>query len=138
MNWSGVSFTPSGGQTLAITGVTEIEIENKGNLVKFSGDGDRYYTTVVNDVMDPTITIHTADLMVLRTIATGTLGTFVATLNDARNGTGTGSITFSLTNAVVASTHVHGTHRQFGQGKLVISSFSTDGVTNPLSTSIGI
>ena len=136
MNWSGVSFTPLGGQALVISGVTAIEIETNGNLLKFSGDGDRFFTTVVNDVMDPSITVHTADLASIRAYPPGTIGTFTATLNDARNGSGSGAITYTLTNAVVASGNVRGSHRQFGQGTLVLSSFSADGLTNPLSTTI--
>ncbi len=136
MNWSGVSFTPQGGQPLPISGVTVIEIETNGNLLKFSGDGDKFFTTVVTDVMDPTITVHAADVAAIRANPPGTVGTFTATLNDARNGTGTGAITYTLTNAVVASANVRGSHRQFGQGILVLSSFSSDGLTNPLSITI--
>lgn len=135
MNWTGVTFTPLNGTPVPITGVTSIQINSGGNLVKFSGDGDRFSTTVVNDFNDPTITISSADLGAVRAFPVGTVGTFVATHNDARNGVGSGAITYTLTNAVVASNPVQGTHRQFGQGSLVLTAFSTDGVTNPLSTS---
>ena len=136
MNWSSVTFTPQTGQPLPITGVSTVEIETHGNLQKFSGDGDKFFTTVVSDVMDPTVTIHTADLGVIRALPLGTVGTLSATLNDARNGSGSGAITYTLTNAVVASGAVRGSHRQFGQGTLIFSSFSSDGITNPLSTTI--
>src|SRR5207253_794461 len=99
MNWSGVSFTPNGGTATTITGVTSIAIDPGGNLVKFSGDGDRYNTMVVNDHNDPVITIQAADLAAIRANPPGTIGTFTATLQDARNGTGTGAITFTLANA---------------------------------------
>ena len=66
----------------------------------------------------------------------GTAGTFTATHNDARNGTGTGAVTYTLTNAVVASNPLQGSHRQFGQGVLTLTAYSPDGVTNPLSLSI--
>jgi hypothetical protein len=105
-------------------------------LTKFSGDGDRYSTTVVNDFNDPTVTVHSADLAAVRAFPVGTVGTFSATHNDARNGAGTGAITYTLTNAVVASNPIHGSHRQFGQGTLTLSAMSPDGVTNPLSTSL--
>ncbi len=136
MNWSGVTFTPQGGQPLSITGVTAIEIDTNGQLLKFSGDGDKFYTTVVTDVMDPTVTIHTADLAAIRATPLGSLGSLSATFNDARNGNGTGAITYTLSNAVVASGAVRGTHRQFGHGTIVFSSYSSDGITNPLSTTI--
>jgi hypothetical protein len=60
----------------------------------------------------------------------------VATHNDANNGAGTGAITYTLTNAVIASNPIHGAHRQFGLGTLTITAFSTDGATNPLAISM--
>jgi hypothetical protein len=104
--------------------------------MRFSGDGDRYSTTVVNDYNEPVITVHAADLAAVRANPVGTVGTFTATHNDAKNGTGSGAITYTLTNAVIASNPVQGTHRQFGQGTLTVTAYSTDGITNPLSTSI--
>jgi hypothetical protein len=136
MNWSGVTFTPLSGTGTTITGVTSIQIDSGGSLLKFSGDGDRYSTTVVNDFNDPTITINSADLAAVRAFPVGTVGTLTATHNDARNGVGTGAITYTLNNAVVASNPIHGSHRQFGQGSLTLTSYSIDGVTNPLSTTM--
>lgn len=136
MNWTGVSFTPLNGSPTPLSGVTSIQIDSGGTLLKFSGDGDRYSTTVVNDFNDPTITIQTADLAAVRSFPVGTVGTFTATHNDAKNGAATGAMTYILNNAVVVSNPVHGTHRQFGQGVLTLTAFSIDGVTNPLSTSV--
>ncbi len=136
MNWSGVAFTPSGGTATPITGVTAVTIDTGGTLQKFSGDGDRYNTTVVNDHNDPVVTVRAADLAAVRANPVGSIGTFSATHNDARNGTGTGAITYTLANAVVASNPVQGSHRQFGHGTLTITAYSSDGITNPLSTTI--
>lgn len=136
INWSGVTFTPVGGQPTAIGGVTSVAIESGGSLAKFAGDGDRYVTTMVNDFNEPTVTIQAADLASLRANPVGTVGTLTATHNDARNGTGPGAITYTMSNAVVASCQVKGAHRQFGQGSITFAAFSTDGVTNPLATSI--
>ena len=136
MNWTGVTFTPTNGSVASITGVTTMQIDSGGNLLKFSGDGDRYNTTVVNAFNEPTITVHTADVVAVSAFPVGSVGTFAATHNDARNGSGTGAVTYTLTNAVVASNPVHGTHRQFGQGVLTLTAYSPDGVTNPLSISI--
>ena len=135
LNWTGVSFTPVSGSTTVITGVTSVSIDSGGSLLKFAGDGDRFNTTVVNDFNDPTITVQAADLAAIRANPVGIVGTFTATHNDAKNGTGSGSVTYTLTNAVIAQNSVKGTHRQFGQGTLTLTSFSSDGVTNPLSAS---
>ena len=136
LNWTGVTFTPVGGSPTVLTGVTSVAIDSGGSLLKFAGDGDRYNTTVVNDFNDPTITVQAADLAAIRANPVGTVGTFTATHNDAKNGTGSGSITYTLSNAVVAQTNVKGSHRQFGQGTLLLSAFSSDGVTNPLAVSV--
>ena len=132
MNWTGVTFTPQGGTTTAITGVTSVKIDSGGSLMKFSGDGDRYSTTVVNDFNDPPITVPSADLAAVMAFP---VGTFTATHNDAKNGTGTGAITYTLSNAVVANHPVQGSHRQFGFGDITFTAFALDGVTNPLSVS---
>lgn len=136
MNWSGVNFTPTGGAPTVISGVTSVTIESGGNLAKFSGDGDRYPTLVVNDFNEPTVTVQSADLAALRSNPVGTVGTLTATHNDARSGVGSGAITYTLANAVVASVQVGGAHRHFGQGTATFVAFSADGLTNPLSTSI--
>ena len=115
--------------------MTSLSIDSGGSLLKFSGDGDRYNTTVVNDFNEPTITVQAADLAAIRAYPVGTVGTFNATHNDAKNGTGSGSITYTVANAVIASNSIKGSHRQFGQGTLTITSYSSDGVTNPLSAS---
>jgi hypothetical protein len=138
MNWSKVSFTPINGTATTITGVTSVTIDSGGSLAKFSGDGDRYVTTMVNDFNEPIVTIHSADLSSLQANPIGTVGTFTATHNDANNGMGTGAVTYTVANAVVAACQVQGAHRQFGQGSLTLGAFSGDGVTTPVSTSIAL
>ena len=138
MNWTGVAFTPLNGTAMTITGVTSVTIDTGGSLAKFSGDGDRYATTVINDFNEPVVTIHSADLSALRANPVGTVGTLTATHNDAKNGIGTGAVTYTLANAVVAACQVQGAHRQFGQGSVTFHAFSTDGITNPISTSIAL
>ena len=136
MNWTAVTFTPIGGSATPITGVTSVSIDSGGSLARFSGDGDRYVTTMVNDFNEPTVVIQAGDLAALRANPVGTAGTLTATHNDARNGVGSGAVTYTMANAVVAACHVHGAHRQFGQGSITFAAFSGDGVTNPLATSI--
>ena len=135
MNWTNVTYTPVSGTATTITGVNSVMIDSGGSLAKYAGDGDRYSTTVVNDYNDPSVTVHAADLAAIRAYPVGTVGTFTSTHNDARNGASTGAVTYTLNNAVIAANSIHGAHRQFGQGMLTLSAFSSDGVTNPLSTS---
>jgi hypothetical protein len=136
MNWSGVTFTPLNGSATTITGVTSVTFDSGGSVARFAGDGDRFVTTMVNDFNDPVVTIHAADLGALHANPVGTVGTFTATHNDAKNGVATGAVTYTVANAVIAACQIHGAHRQFGQGSLTIGAFSGDGVTNPISTSV--
>lgn len=132
MNWTAVGFTPSGGSLTTFSGVTSVSIKEGGTLKKFAGDTDKYPTTVVNDMNDPTISITVADIAALSALATGTVGTVTATSKDAKGATG-GDILYTLSNAVVESFDVGGQHTAFGQGTLTFSSYSSDGVTSPLS-----
>jgi hypothetical protein len=137
LNWTGVTFTPTGQDPISITGVTSLTLQNHGGgLLKFSGDGDRYMTTVVPDVVEPEITLQSADMIALRSLPVGIAGTLSATHNDARNGTGQGAITYTMANAVVASNTVLGEHRKFGRGTVTFAAFSGDGQTHPITSSV--
>ena len=53
MNVTSCTFTPTSGSSTTYTGVTSVATDHGGSLIKFSGDGDRYPTTTVNDFNDP-------------------------------------------------------------------------------------
>jgi hypothetical protein len=136
MNWTGVGFTPTGGSATSYTGVKSVKIDSGGSLAKFAGDGDRYNTTSVNDFNEPTVEVEAADIVALEANPVGIVGTLTATWNDAKNGTGAGAITFTFSNAQVASINVSGKHRDFGMGSVKFELFAPDGVTNPISSSV--
>jgi hypothetical protein len=135
MNWTGVGFTPTGGSLLVITGVTAVMVDNGGNLVDFSGDGDRFITTVVNDMTDPTISVTAADINGLNQLTPGLRGVFTATFNDAKNrlAVGGGALTYTAANAVVGGNSGGGQHRQFGSSTVTIKTESADGQTSSIS-----
>lgn len=135
VNWPSVAFTPAGGSLGLITGVQDCEIAPGGNLIKHSGDGDRYPTTVINDFNDPTITVTHRDLNAQHLLLPGVRGVLVCTHADAKNGVvvGGGGYTATLTNAVISDNPSGGRHRQFGEARTMFSAESTDGTTNPLA-----
>jgi hypothetical protein len=135
MNWAPVGFTPTLGTLSTATGVTQVAISIGGSLVKFSGDGDRFPTTVVNDFNDPSMQITSADLNWLLSIPPGTRGVAVATHKDAKLATG-GGMVYTLSNAICESPQAGGQHRQIGSGSITFFAESTDGTTNPLSYSL--
>ena len=138
MNWTTVTFTPSGGSLFTYTGVKSVKIDDGGSLLKFAGDGDRFNTLVINDFNEPTAEVSLADLATLNTNRVGTIGVFAATHNDAVNKAVSGSyaITYSLANAVIANQDRGGEHRQIGMGTVKFEHQSTDGSTWPITFTV--
>lgn len=139
VNWDPVTWTPAGGSILTFNGITGIDIDPNGNLLKFSGDGDRYPTTVINDFIDNMVTITLANLVQARTVGPGSRGAWAGTHLDAKGqgaGTTAGNMLYAMANSVVQNNPTGGQHRQYGQARILICAESTDGVTNPLATTV--
>lgn len=135
-DWASVVWTPSTGLPVTITGVTNVSIALNGGLVKFSGDGDNFMTTVVADVSDPTITVTAADIIALNAISVGVrTGSFACTHKDAKAALG-GAITYTMSNARWMDVNSGGAHRQIGSGTVVVCGESSDGSTSPLAISL--
>jgi hypothetical protein len=136
MNWTSTSFvqTAPSASTIAITGVTDVEYARNAGVLKHSGDGDHFVTTLINDFEDPALTITHRDLTASYGIVVGARGTISSVHNDARYGVTTagGGYTVALV-GMVTDNPGGGSHRQFGQGRLAFAGESTDGVTNPMT-----
>lgn len=132
MNWTGVGFTPGSGSASTATGVTQVAVKSGANLLKFSGDGDRGPSTVVNDYNEPSMQVTTADQAWLMSLVPGTQGSATATHNDAKGATG-GGIVYVLSPCVVESPDGGGQHRQIGSGMVNFVGVFPDGVTSPLA-----
>jgi len=132
MNWTTTTYN-----SVTITGVSSIGFDFGGSTAKFAGDGDKFNTTIVNDFNEPKATLTTADIAAAIGFTPGLRSTFVSTLNDAKNGVtaSSGGRTFTLANAIVASNSATGAHRQFASASITFEAESTDGTTNPLTTS---
>lgn len=132
MNWSSVAFTPSGGSALTATGVTQCSVKAGANLMKFSGDGDRGPSLVVNDYNEPSVEVTTADQAWLMALVPGTVGALTLTHDDAKLAA-QGAMVYTLSPCVVESPSGGGQHRQIGTGSVTFTGVFSDGVTNPLS-----
>ena len=135
MNWTGVGFTPTGGELIPITGVTSVKFDDGSSMASFAGDGDRYNSMTVNDFNEPKCTCETGDPGCLILLPSGTTGVFTATLNDAKNKAATGAITYTF-QAIVSGNSVMGKHRAYGMGTLEMQGNAVNGQTNPLATSV--
>jgi hypothetical protein len=132
MNWTAVGFTPSGGSLGTATGVTSVKIDYGGNILKFSGDGDRGPSLVVNDFNEPSVEVSSADVAWALTNVPGTVGSLTATHNDAKLASG-GAIVYTLNPCIVESPNSDGEHRQIGKAMVKFMGYFSDGQTNPLS-----
>jgi len=127
MNWTSVSYNNT-----TATGVTNVSIAFNSNTVGFSGDNDRYMTTYVNDMNDPTVTVTTADAAWANAIGPGLRATFTATHRDAK-GAANSSIVYTLANAISHAPDVAGAHRAYGSSTIIFKAESSDGATSPLT-----
>ena len=135
MNWTPVIFTPVSSGALTATGVTQASIDHGKSVQKFSGDGDHFTTTLVEDFREPTISVTSADQAWIDSCALAGKGSIAATHRDAKGATG-GDITYTLSNAVASSASDSGSHRAFGSGQITFTGESVDGVTSPLLVSL--
>jgi hypothetical protein len=132
INWTGVSFTPTGGSATGITRVTAGMFGQGGHLIKFKGDTDLYPTIIAAPTIEPHASFTTADVGTMMGFAPGTGGSLAATLNDAKAVTG-GAVVFALANAVFENASATGHHAQFATVTGTWQAYSSDGVTNPLA-----
>lgn len=132
MNWAAVGFTPTGGTLVSITKVQDCNFDPGGSLKDYSGDTDRFPTTIVNDMNKPKATVQSGDVATIQALTPGTIGTFTATWKDAKLATG-GDIIYILINAVLENTGGGGKHSDYGTATATFRAFSSDGTTNPLS-----
>jgi hypothetical protein len=132
INWTGVSFTPTGGSATSITRVTAGMFGQGGHLIKFKGDTDQYPTIIAAPTQEPHASFTTADVGTMMGFSPGTGGALLATLNDAKAVTG-GAVVFALANAVFENASATGQHAQFATVTGTWQAYSSDGVTNPLS-----
>ena len=135
MNWEPVIFTPVSSGALTATGVTQASIDHGKSVQKFSGDGDHFTTTLVEDFREPTISVTSADLAWIDACAVAVRGTIAATLRDA-NGASLGNITYTLSNAIASSASDSASYRAFGSGQITFTGESVDGITSPLMISL--
>lgn len=132
INWTAVSFFPTGLSSVPITRVTAGMFGQGGHLIKFKGDTDLYPTIIASPTTEPNASITTADVGTMMGFAPGTGGALSATLNDAKSVAG-GAVVFALANAVFENASATGQHAQFATITGTWQAYSSDGTTNPLS-----
>ena len=102
MNWLNGQFTPSGGSSVALVGVTKVDIAPRVDIVTFKADIAQFDQAVATPTKHRIITVDLADAHAVLAIIQGNVGMFSIELLDATNGAtpGGGGMTIALTNCV--------------------------------------
>lgn len=135
INWTAVSFTPSGGSLTAIDKVTSVRVNHDVNIETFKGDLAKFVQAVAATNQMREITVTTGNAKTVETIVQGAVGSFTATLADAYNGTtaGGGAQVLALTNCIVSRKDVSGDHSRFASATITFMGYAADGETDPLT-----
>ena len=136
VNWSPVTFTPSGGTLLTLIEIMGVDVTRGGKIINFFGDARRFARGKKMVENERGAKVHTGNIGQVAGIEEGTVGTLVATLQDMNNGTGTGAITFTLLNAVLKSNPFNGKNNAFAEGTLEFESYADSSDTDPLSFAV--
>lgn len=136
-NWKSVTISHGvGPTTITLTEITNVEILNNDQYETFKGDGNIFNTVMVlaNGVRGIRITGGDIGTQCV-TIPRNTPCTVVCVLHDAVNGSGSGALTFTLSNAMKQGASPGGPQNKILTDVVEFMAYSSDGTTDPLSIS---
>lgn len=133
MNWEPVTVTPDGGTLVTLKEIVDIELDAQSQQEVFYGDARKHPRLICNTAKKRSLSINGGNVAQLMAIPDDTPCTIVATLRDAKNGTGTGAITVTLVNACREKLSTKGPNNKFGMSSLTFNAFANAGDTDPLS-----
>ena len=127
-----VTFTPSGGSTLTVTGNVSVDVMIDDQLVEFTGDAATFATLLANVKGTRGLRLSGYDIGdIIAKFGKGP-GTLVVRVNDAVNGTGAGALTYTLSNAMRAGIGINHRNQSADAGSVTYTSYSSNGSTDPL------
>lgn len=138
VNWQ-VNVTPQGGTATPWIEVTNVQLDRRGNALRGRGDAAFFNTSLKVVTSEPMVTITSEDENnQLIVVVGGSCSLTLIHIDAESNATGVGSdsISYVLANAKCSNHQVSGAHAQFGQLVSQFESFSSDGVTSPLTVSV--
>lgn len=136
MNWTDVTVSWPGG-SLAIPEVVDVEVDMSGAMMPWRADARRFAELIVQEDMTRKVRIVGAALNLLIQIPRNTPCTIVGILNDLANGTGTGAVTFTAVNAVLASNPLKCRSNELGTSSASFESYSPDD-SDPFSFAVAL
>ncbi|MHC5542095.1 hypothetical protein ACYOEI_28065, partial [Singulisphaera rosea] len=123
----------SGGASLAIDEVTDIDFDVSGEEEEWMADGSLFPKLVVAQRQRRRVKVSGGDVRKLLSLPWNTPSTFTTTLRDAVNGTSSGALNFTLTPCVVIGAPTKGSTGKFATGEVNLTAWAPDGMTDPLS-----
>jgi hypothetical protein len=124
-NWNPVSFSGN-----PITMVTNVGIDQGGQVDTFKADADLYDVVAARLTSRPTCSITSGDEATMMALSGN--GIIVATHNDALKATG-GGVVYTITTAAFENCSASGAHAEFGSSTATFKTFTADGITNPIA-----
>jgi hypothetical protein len=133
MQISGGQFVYGVGPTTkSLINLTGCKVGRNGALKQFSGDAAKGPTHTALTNQQRTIMFDGADLGTFFAIPLGIEGTATIVIRDVYNGTGTGALTLTLSNAMPHQSDGGDDHDEFGKGSLAFAGRWADGTTDPM------
>lgn len=126
MNWTGVSITPNGGQAINVTEVTDVSPMLGSTNEAFYGDNRRFAKLLRSTEYKRGVSITTGDAAAANAVPVDQPCTIVATLNDAKNGAGTGAITYTFKNCVMKQNGLKAGNNKFAETTLEFEAYGDD------------
>lgn len=136
-NVSNVTWTPSGGSLVTLTGIKSASYDEGNQVLEESADFDAYPTVAGVTMSNPKITLDTLDAFALFATLAGQKGTLAITFRDHSNGATTagGAKIVTATNAFIGPRQITSNYNTLAHQSLTFQTFSSDGATHPISVS---
>lgn len=116
----------------SIKQVVSVQMPMNARVMGFSGDANLFDTVKALAKVDPKVTLNSADIGTLLGLGVGTGGALAFSFPDAKGVVG-GGVAVNIANAFLSDVQVGGQHAQFGTASAHFDTWSSDGVTSPIS-----
>lgn len=135
INVGPVTWTPSGGVAVTLTGIKTANYDEKIEVIKETADAELFNTVAAAVHFEPTMALETINPYQLIATVGGSRGTLVVTVRDAYNGIAAlgGGYTLTMANAFLEQRSQSYKKNAYGTQNLSFGAISADGLSHPVS-----
>lgn len=138
MNWSSVKVQPPAPAGLiTLTGVTSVSIDGTDVTETFFGDALRFPRCVRSVTNQRKVKIACGDIVNVLSVPEGQPCVVTATLDDALNGSGEGSLHFTIKNALRRTGSLSAANNKFAGADLEFDCYGDADDADPVSYTVG-